>query len=115
MNRQNPNPTFPVAQRMLRAVAIDVDGVNRDWPVHICAYSPEGAGGRRFVPLYWVRWLRGDIDEGSTVAIVELVLPTEELRQLRVGDSRYILRPRLEVTNVGALLTPPRERQHAGH
>jgi hypothetical protein len=91
---------------MLRAVSIDVDGLNRDWPVHISAYSPEGAGGRRFAPLYWVRWLRGDIEEGSTVAIVELVLPTEELRQLRVGDARYILRPRLEVANVESLLSP---------
>jgi hypothetical protein len=37
---------------------------------------------------------------------MELVLATEELRQLRVGDARYILRPRLEVANVESLLSP---------
>lgn len=97
MSSMDTNAAFRLATNFMRAVSMDVQGLNRDCSIQIRAYSPEGATGQHFVPLYWVSWILKDENEQACVAMVEVFEPTKCIRQLRVEDSKYILRKPLRV------------------
>ncbi len=76
------------------------------------AFTPEGDSGEMFVPVYWVDWTLPEQEGHGSTASVELFLPDKTIRQLRVEDAKYILRPPIVFTNLAELLsqtnTPPR-------
>jgi hypothetical protein len=95
MGQMDTNAPFRLAIEWLSALSIDVEALKRDCSLRVHAFTPEGKKGEHFVPLYWVYWTR--IPEGrGSVASVELFLPTKTLLQLRVEESKYILRKPLE-------------------
>lgn len=105
------NGAFQLAAQWLSAANMDVQGLNRDYSVHV-ALDPYWNGlrmgevpKRSFVPIYIVSWLPLDKPEYSagSAAWVELFLPTKTLLNLSVENPKYILRPPLVFTNLGAL------------
>ena len=89
---------------------MDVKGLNRDCELHVDLTTDMLPGEQKkarkqITPLYFVSWQpRGKKDDSAdAAAYVELYLPTKQLLQLSVKDSRYILRPPLVFTNLAAL------------
>ena len=108
MSQMETNAAYQLATQWLSEASMDVNALGKDCNVHILAFTPEGEKGQHFVPIYWVYWsLRGREGQGS-VASVELFEPKKTLRQLRVEESRYILRRPLQFTNLDALLAEPK-------
>jgi hypothetical protein len=102
MSQMDTNAAFQLAVRWLSQASMDVQALNRDCNVSVLPFTPQGPKGRYFVPLYWVYWTIGAEGRGS-VASVELFSPSESLMQLRVEDSKYILRKPLVLTNLASL------------
>jgi hypothetical protein len=96
VSQLDTNGAYKLATQWLRDVSMDVEGLGRDCQVEISPWLPDGSGGARFVPLYWVVWRKG----GKAMASVELFEPAKSLRQLRVERPEYILRKPLAVTNL---------------
>lgn len=105
----DPNAAYQLATQWLAAIHMDVNGLNRDYRVHV-ALSPFWNGlatlgekpRKQFVPIYYV-WWTNDRDGRDGVADVELFEPTKTLLQLDVQDPKYILRQPLVFTNLAAL------------
>lgn len=98
------NAAYQLATQWLADVSMDVSGLNQDYPHLVHPTLVWGSRGElRFVPLYWISWSH-KYGETST-AYVEVFLPTKTLVQLRVEDSKYILRKPLVFTNLDYLLS----------
>jgi hypothetical protein len=82
------NAAYQWATQYLAAASMDVRTLNNDCSTTIRVWTPEAIAPKTFVPLYWISWGK----EGQLIAYIELLLPTRTLRQLRVEDSKYILR-----------------------
>lgn len=99
------NAAYQLATQWLADVSMDVKGLNRDYTRYIHPTLIWGQRGElRFLPLYNVYWTKGPDGYGSQ-AFVELFLPTKTLVQLRVIDSKYILRKPLKFKNLDSLLS----------
>ena len=99
ISRVDTNAAFQTATQMMAAAHIDVAGLIRDCRAEITDARPEYLRGIQFVPIYTIRWLlRQGPRKDERVALVEFLEPTRTIRQLRC-NSRYSLRPTLEVTN----------------
>lgn len=105
VSRMDTNAAYQLAVKFLSEASMDVKSLNKDCTVHILAYTPEGDKGKHFVPLYWVYWSKPEQEGHGSIASVELFGPTKTIRQLRVEDSKYILRQPLQITNVDFLLS----------
>lgn len=106
ISRLDTNAAYQLATQWLDAVSMDVKGLNADCDVHVVPSALRGQGTNAvFLPVYWVFWTKGGLGHGS-IASVEVFAPTKALMQLRVEDSEYILRKRLEFTNLEYLLSP---------
>lgn len=101
----NTNEALLLASQWLAAVSADMTALNRDCTITVeldNAYVHPPVG--KFVPVYYVSWSEksGGI---AGVATVRLFAPTKTLLQLRVEDSKYILRPPIVFTNLAELLS----------
>lgn len=103
ISRLDTNGAYELARQWLIEVHADLAGLSRDCqvsivPDNVYVHPPKG----KFVPIYNILWIprRGEPGDG---ALVGLFLPTKTLLQLRIEDSKYILRPRLSFTNLAAL------------
>jgi hypothetical protein len=105
MSRMDTNAAYQLAVKWLSEASMDVSALNKDCKVHILAFTPEGDGGKYFVPVYWVYWSKPEQEGHGSTASVELFEPTKTIRQLRVEDSKYILRQSLQITNLDFLLS----------
>jgi hypothetical protein len=105
MSKMDTNTAYQLAVKFLSEASMDVQELNKDCHVHILAFTPEGPNGKHFVPVYWVYWSKPEQEGHGSTASVELFEPTKTLRQLRVEDSKYILREPLEITNLDFLLS----------
>ena len=105
MSRLDTNAAFQLATQLLCAASMDVKALQRDCDVIIRACTPEGPAGKHFVPIYWITWKGKRREEIGRGAAVELFEPTKQLRQLHVLNPEYILRKRLELHNLGNLLS----------
>jgi serpin B len=113
LSRIDTNAAYQLAIKWMTAVSMDVRGLNNCPHIEISPWIPEDAKDY-FVPVYRIRWSVkanqpytdnvGNKYEWHSIASVELLLPTKDLRQLRVEESKYILRKPLEVTNLDYLL-----------
>jgi hypothetical protein len=101
MSRKDTNAAYQMAKQFLAAASMDVAAMDRDCRLDIKAFIPEGPEGEHFVPLYWVVWMKNQ----RPAAIIELFEPTKTLCQMRVKESKYILRKPLEITNLDFLLS----------
>jgi hypothetical protein len=114
MSQMDTNGAYQLAVRWLAATSMDLEALQRDCNVHIVACTPEGEQGLHFVPVYWVYWSKRAQEGHGSAASVELFAPAKKLMQLRVEESKYILRKPLVITNVDFLLTqtngPPSPR-----
>ena len=99
-NRLDTNNALRTAMRLMKQVGMDVDALNRDCVPEVSVVWPDGEHGKRFVPDYWVRWKKS----GEKVALVEFLEPTMSIGELHVNDSKYILRPAVEVPHLRELL-----------
>ena len=90
------NAAYRLAVKWLEAVSIDVKALNRDCQAVVRAWTPEGINGKHFIPQYRVYWVAKGVNNGGSVAGVELLLPTKSLQQLYVKKSQYILRAPLK-------------------
>ncbi len=99
------NGAYQLATQFLRAASMDIAALNSNCVVKIDALTPEGKGGKHFVPVYWIYWLARGGQGYGPAAVVELFLPTKTIRQLRVNQSEYILRKPLQITNLDFLLS----------
>lgn len=104
IDRMDTNAAYQMATQWLEAVSVNVKALNHDCKVTVRAWTPEGANGKHFVPLYRVYWVAKGMKNKGSVAGVELLLPTKSLQQLYVKKSAYILRNSLQVTNLIHLL-----------
>lgn len=105
ISQLDTNAAYQLATQWLADVSMDVDGLNRDCNVYIRPTGVVGQGATaRFLPLYWVYWAPGPDGFGSK-ASVGLFLPMKTLLDLRVEDSKYILRKPLQFTNLDYLLS----------
>jgi hypothetical protein len=98
-DRMDTNAALALAKEFLVAASMDVTGLSRDCSEHVVAFTPEGASGKHFVPLYWAYWVPTKAPRSGSIASVELLLPTRMLRQMHVNESKYILRTALRATN----------------
>lgn len=105
VSKMNTNAAYQMAVKFLSDASMDVQALNKDCNVHILAFTPEGDNGKHFVPVYWVYWSKPDQEGRGSMASVELFAPTKSIRQLRVEDSKYILRQPLQITNLDFLLS----------
>jgi hypothetical protein len=105
MSRMDTNAAYKLAVQSLAAVSMNVAALTTNCEVHIDAYIPEGKNGKHFVPLYWVYWTDKTGSNSGPLATVELLEPTKTIRQLRVNQSEYILRPPLVITNLDFFLS----------
>ncbi|PWU15727.1 MAG: hypothetical protein C5B50_14950 [Verrucomicrobia bacterium] len=100
---------YQLATQWLAAAQMDVIALNRDCHsrVELDSFTNSGKNSEEFVPIYEVFWESAqNREEGyGSVASVTLFSPTRTLISLRVEDSRYIKRPPLVFTNLGALLS----------
>jgi len=113
--KMDTHAALRLATKWLKAVHMDVKALNRDLPLVVkmdneVVWAPPG----KFVPVYYVAWQKRlceypHMESESTnvwvaVASVRLFLPTKTLLELRVEDSKYILRPPIVFTNLAELL-----------
>jgi hypothetical protein len=107
----NTNAAFQLAMKWLTDLSMDVASLNHDCKVHV-AVSPYWSGLSRlgdvpqkhFAPIYFIWWTSTENEEfGGEKASVELFLPTKQLLQLKVKDTKYILRKPLLFTNLSEL------------
>jgi hypothetical protein len=103
MSRKDTNAAYQLATQWLSQASMDVQALNKECRVHILAFTPEGENGEHVIPVYWVYWSKPDQEGRGSVASVELFEPTKTIRQLRVEDSKYILRKTLVETNLASL------------
>jgi hypothetical protein len=104
VSRLNTNEAYQLATQWLAAASMDVAAMNKEYDLHIYPTALRGQGTNAyFLPVYWVTWTKGAEGHGS-VASVELFTPNKTLMQLRVEDSKYILRRPLQITNLDNLL-----------
>lgn len=99
------NQAVMLATQWLAAVSMDVAAISRDCVLDVKiadAYVHAPAG--KFVPVYNVVWVK-KTDAKSAAASVRVFTPTRTLLQLRVEDSKYILRPPIVFTNLAELLS----------
>ena len=105
ISQLDTNTAYQLATQWLAAVSMDVSQLNADCNLHIHPTALNGQGAEaHFLPVYWVFWTKGAEGHGS-VASVELFAPTKTLMQLRVEDSKYILRKPLLFTNLDLLIS----------
>lgn len=107
-SRIDTNAAYQMATQWLAAGSMDVEALNRDYPVVVEVSDPYlriPAG--RFLPVYWVYWAKLPRGTGS-VASVRLFAPLRKLMQLRVEEPKYIRREALKITTstLGSHLTP---------
>lgn len=96
------NTAYELATNWMRAVGMDVTGLNRDFKTIIAPETSDGRGARReFGRVWWVYWAVGQEGEGS-VASIRLSLPEKRLMQLRVENPKYILRDPLPPLDVAS-------------
>jgi hypothetical protein len=115
IEKMDTNAAYQLATQWLMAVHMDVKALNRDLPLIIkmdneVVWAPPG----KFVPVYYVAWRKkmaeipglesADKNEWVAMASVRLFAPTKTLLELRVEDSKYILRPPIVFTNLAELL-----------
>jgi hypothetical protein len=110
LSRLDTNAPYQLATQWLAAVSMDVKGLNQNCEVRVILdqyWNNPKFGAKTFVPIYEVLWLsRQNRATGyCDVASVRLFLPTKTLMGLRVGESKYILRPPLVFTNLAELLS----------
>ncbi len=111
ISRFDTNAAYQLATQWLSAVHMDVKGLNRDFDMNVMVdnYWNNVKHGelpkQKFTPIYFVSWSRKGLKPGSidSGAYVHLFLPTKQLLQLAVNDSKYILRPPIVFTNLAAL------------
>jgi len=109
VSRLDTNAVYQLATQWLTAASMDVNALNTDCNLHIHPTALNGQGAEaHFLPVYWVFWTKGAEGHGS-MASVELFAPTKTLMQLRVEDSKYILRKPLQFTNLDLLLSGPKQ------
>ncbi len=97
ISRLDTNAAYQLATQWLTAVSMDVGALNRDCTLHIRPVFVSGNGTtERFLPLYWVYWTKEGKGHGSE-AVIEVFLPAKRLIQLRVENTKYILRKPLRV------------------
>ena len=112
VSRMNTNQAYKLATQWLAAVSMDVKAINQDCWVTVKldnAYTHPPPG--KFVPIYNVSWRRKGYEMSndvasvihSDVASVGVFTPTKTLLQLRVEDTKYILRKPLVFTNLNSL------------
>lgn len=106
-NKINLDEAYQQATQWLAAASMDVPALNRDCKRHVAidmnySYAPAG----KFVPVYWVVWGTDGKSMGP-VASVRVFTPTKTLMQLRVNDSKYILRRPIVFTNLQTLISSP--------
>ena len=105
-NLVNTNEALRLATQWLAAISIDVAALNRDCSVKVDlddTYVRHPVG--KFVPVYFVSWLKSRSGSRGSTASVRLFTPTQTLLQLRVEDPRYILRSPIVFTNLTELLS----------
>jgi hypothetical protein len=115
IEKMDTNAAYELATQWLMAVHMDVKALNRDLPLIIkmdneVVWATPG----KFVPVYYVAWCKkstrpkwlivSNPKEWEAVASVRLFAPTKTLLELRVEDSKYILRSPIIFTNLGELL-----------
>lgn len=109
ISRLDTNTPYGLATQWLAAVHMDVSALNRECEAHVSVspYWNDVELGElpksKFTPLYYVWWSHKNSSRKTGGAAVELFLPTKELVQLTVRESKYILRPPLVFTNLSAL------------
>lgn len=109
LSRMDANEAYQLASQWMAAAGMDVVALNRDCvavarPDTDYVHPPQG----KFVPVYYVFWRKRSSGAGRVADVpanVRVFTPTKTLLQLRVEDSKYILRPPLVVANLGYLLT----------
>jgi hypothetical protein len=105
ISRLDTNAAYQLATQWLATASMDVDALNRECSLHVYPTALRRQGtNAHFLPVYWVFWTKGVEGHGSA-ASVELFAPAKTLMQLRVEDSKYILRKPLQVTNLDYLLS----------
>lgn len=97
------NLAYQQATQWLCQARMDVAGLNRDCemvsqPDRDYCHSPPG----KFAPLYDVFW-KQKTGRKDNVAEVTLFTPTKALMEMRVEDTKYILRAPLVFSNLAAL------------
>jgi hypothetical protein len=106
------NLAYQLTTQWLQSAHVDVRKLNNDCKVKINISEfwnglPTGAqfSKTNFVPIYDISWLspQNEIKHYGDVAFVELYSPTKKLLQLSIEDSKYILRPPLQFTNLASL------------
>jgi hypothetical protein len=106
-NDIDTNSAYQLAAQWLKAIRVNVDGLNRDCRVRVALSSdldgterPQG----KCTPIYVVSWTpRKKVNRYDRGAYVELFLPTQTLLQLSVSSPRYIMRQQIGFTNLAAL------------
>jgi hypothetical protein len=93
---------YRLAAEWMYAASMDVDALNRDCQVVVETDKYMHVPGDNIVPVYWVLWRRGG--EPPSIASVRLFLPTKKLLQLRVEESKYILRKPIHVAGLDTLV-----------
>jgi hypothetical protein len=111
---------YQLATQWLAAVSMDVQGLNRDLRLVVkpdsISHRPERG---TFLPVYRVssckKWKStpgfnySNKPEWEPVASVRVFVPTKTLMELRVEDSKYILRAPVVFTNLDFLLSQTNE------
>ena len=103
ISRLDTNAAITLATQLLSSVSMDVDALNREGRVNVLAFTPEGEHGAHFVPIYWVYWMPKDASRNGSIATVQLFIPTRLVLQLRVEQSKYILRRPVPVERLQTL------------
>lgn len=104
LSQMETNAARQLAEKWLRAMRMDVNGLNRDCRLSIDLdgfYNRIETADREFVPIYVIRWqLRNEPDPmKSCAANVKLFLPEEILMSLAVRGTNYNRRATVVLTN----------------
>lgn len=112
VNQLDTNAAYQLATQWLESASMDVKGLNRDCKLHIAVSAYWNGLGHigdvpmdHFVPMYYIWWTSPENDAAGhgDVAYVELYLPTKQLLQLDVHDTKYILRKQLVFPDLASL------------
>jgi hypothetical protein len=87
--RVNTERAHELALNWLKAAHMNTVALERDCTLEIRYWDM----GNQFVPLYWVKWMKGQVCAAS----VELFEPDTQMRAINVTDDNYNLRSPLEV------------------